>query len=84
MNSYRIWNNDLGYRSITYTCCDDPMAAGPYDWTSHFGPDEYDEYQKMIAGLERAGYVFVAAKPTTVCDKAAELVPALRKKRVAE
>ena len=57
MNSYHIWNNDLGYRSITYTCYDDPMAGGPYDWTLHFGPDQYDEYLKVMAGLDRKGYV---------------------------
>lgn len=58
MNTYDIWSNDLGYRSITYICYDDPMAGGPYEWTCHFNPDQYEEYQQMIRRLNNKGYVY--------------------------
>lgn len=76
MNYFSVWSNDLGYRSITYMCHDDPMAGGPYDWTTHFNPNEYDEYCKMIRRLEAAGYAFVQPKPWTYQGEA-QLVPAL-------
>jgi hypothetical protein len=62
MNTYSIWNNDLGYRSITYVCYNDPMAGGPYEWTIHFSPDEYQQYEKMIRQLNCNGYVKEAAE----------------------
>lgn len=78
MNHYTVWANDLGYRSITYTCYDDPMAGGPYDWTVHFTPQDLDEYGKMIQSLETQGYVHCQhMMATPPCEAGPQLVPAL-------
>ena len=80
MKTFTIWNNDLGDRSITYHCSNDPYAGGPYDWTLHYNPNQYDEYCKTIRNLERQGYKLIVPKPF-VPGQDATLVPALFKKK---
>jgi hypothetical protein len=51
---YHIWNNDLGYRSISYSYDDE--IYGQQEAYGFFSPNKYDEYLEMKRAVEREGY----------------------------